>query len=111
MRKLEQERASKGLCICCGAPALPKKGGGYMRVCQYHRDKNREYDKKRRKRKAEQADSATKPYTRMLERAYTGNVAARYMHRCPNCNIVVHNEFYHCPWCGARQPEVWETEE
>lgn len=67
--------------------------------------------KKRRKRKAEQADSATKPYTRMLERAYTGNVAARYMHRCPNCNIVVHNEFYHCPWCGARQPEVWETEE
>lgn len=45
MRKLEQERASKGLCICCGAPTLPKKGGGYMRVCQYHRDKNREYDK------------------------------------------------------------------
>ena len=91
MKKLEQERASKGLCIRCGAPAVPKKGGGYMRVCEYHREK---------------AANATKPYTRILERAYTGNVAAKYMHRCPNCSIAVHKEFYFCPWCGVRQPEV-----
>ncbi len=111
MNKLAQERASKGLCIYCGAPAVPRKGGGYLRVCQYHREKEREYTRRRQERKAQQPTSATKPYTRILERAYTGSVAARYMHRCPNCNIAVHNEFYYCPWCGVREPEVWETEE
>lgn len=110
MRKLEQERANKGLCIHCGAPALPKKDGGYMRVCQYHRDKGLEYWRKSQKRKT-QGNTATKPFARQLERAYTGDVAARYMHRCPNCNIAVHNEFYYCPWCGVSQPEVWGIEE
>lgn len=102
MNKLQQERADKGLCILCGAPALPKKGGGYLRLCKYHHEKD---VIRKAKSKAERA-IVSQPFIRQMERGYTGNVAARYMHRCQECKIAIYNEFYFCPWCGVRQPEV-----
>lgn len=103
--KTEQQQRGQGKCVWCGKPtSFNRITGAPYKLCDYHRIVNSaksraNYQKKHRSVKHKSAGGGSEG---LLNR-YRPDAARRYLHPCQECGIEVHEDFYYCPWCGAKQ--------